>query len=328
MNQDHRPAITQAGFDSIQAEQFKSEIPEDYIQYNPKMNLVEFLIACDDEQYTFSLNVPDGADEEQFQDLASAGILCTEETFAGFENMLLSTGNVAIIAVKDELTSNIRSIRTALSKQGCCMLSDFDKAILQSLEDLDAELSSNQPTEIPMTDNTDNIPTLTDVTTEGEMGTRVPEFGDQQSAEANNPASSFNQPESQTIMNNETIDTSTVANDAAKATADAAQRAADQTSAAADGAAKFTAKAAKDAADAVKINVERAADNTKGFLARHKKKILVATGLAALGTAGYYGWKRFGGSVVKGDVTVELPPVAWIWSGWVSDIQETFGSPV
>ena len=55
--------------------------------------------------------------------------------------------------------------------------------------------------------------------------------------------------------------------------------------------AEQTAEAVKSAADNAKVTVEKAAEATQGFAARHKKKLIIGGALVAGVTAGFFGWK-------------------------------------
>lgn len=111
------------------------------------------------------------------------------------------------------------------------------------------------------------------------------------------PETTIIKEETMTDNVNQTID------QAAAAVSNAAKAAADTASSAAASAADTT----KETINKTKAVTTKAAEETKGFFARHQKKLYIGLGLIGLGGAAYFGWKKFGGSIVDaGEAAVEV----------------------
>ena len=234
---------------------------------------LEFVIKCDGQDFTFSLPIPDGASQEtadEFYQIACNAITCPEEEFPQYGVILGEHPNPIIRLIKDSVITRFSEIRLQIAGMDCCQ----QEAQVQTQH----ETTNSPSTEKENTMNAQNT---------NKQGQQDQTADEAQARLEETIAKIVKKIVEETLAAKDKVETA--ATTATETVKEAAAEATEQ--------ATVTKEAVKDAAKKTKTE-------TKGFFARHKKKLLIGGGVLSAAGLGYYGWKRYGSTVFDGAQTV------------------------
>lgn len=306
--------LVMKSFGELENKDLQSMIPQKEIISSNVFDHFEFVAECDGVRASFCVNIPIDKDkifpEEILREVITYGVCCKASEFHLMEKMLKSIDHKGVQSMISDFAIHANEMRKAFENLECSKSQTIES--LEQLHEKLKDIAPNSPyvtrrinrlnqtqsnQEINMSENTQSQVEEIQATAAEAVDQPIQSAIVEEAAQPQ-PETTTNLKEEPVMTNvNETID------QAAAATANAAQAGADTVKSAASDA----ADAAKETVNKTTAVAKKAAEETKGFFARHQKKLYIGLGLIGFGGAAYFGWKKFGGSIVDaGEAAVEV----------------------
>lgn len=298
------------GFSQLESMNLQSMLAEKQIAENGADNF-EFIAECDGVRASFSINIPIDKNkpfpEDLLREVVTYGVCCKDSEFHLMETMLKSIDHSGVQTMVQNFVMYANDMRKEFESMECSKSQTIESLdqLNEKLKDLapnsiyiaqrNKRQNQTQPNQELNMENQTQQPQVEEIqATAAEAGEPVTQTVSTEEAATTNP-----QPET-TIIKEETMtdNVNQTINEAAAAAYNAAKAAADAASSAAD--------TTKETTNKTKAVTTKAAKETKGFFARHQKKLYIGLGLIGLGGAAYFGWKKFGSLIDAGETAVEV----------------------